>query len=133
VSDDAKREALMHQMKWTGHDSEKSHEIYHEDAVLEFPQSGERFVGKQTFQAWREKYPADVKFKVRRISGSGDFWVGEQLASYNGGPWMFGVSLHQFRGDKVALERIYVMEGFDAAAWRSEWAEMFDPLASVAL
>ena len=74
-----------------------------------------------------------MKFKVRRISGSGDFWVGEQLASYNGGPWMFGVSLHQFRGDKVALERIYVMEGFDAAAWRSEWAEMFDPLASVAL
>jgi len=46
---------------------------------------------------------------------------------------MFGVSLHQFRGDKVALQRIYVMEGFDAAAWRSEWAEMFDPLASVAL
>ena len=133
LSDDAKREALLHQIKWTGKDSDKSHEIYHDDAVLEFPQSGERFVGKRTFQTWREKYPADVKFKVRRISGSGDFWVGEQLVSYNGGPWMFGVSLHHFRGDKVALERIYVMGGFEAAAWRSEWAEMFDPLESVAL
>jgi hypothetical protein len=76
-------------------------------AVLEFPQSGERFVGKRTFQTWREKYPADVKFRVRHISGSGDFWVGEQLVSYNGGPWLFGISLHQFRGDKVVVERIY--------------------------
>jgi hypothetical protein len=38
--------------------------------------------------------------------------VGEQLVSYNGGPWTFGVSLHQFRGDKVALERIYTMKAF---------------------
>ena len=43
---------------------------------------------------------------------------------------MFGISLHQFRGDKVVLERIYVTERFDAAEWRSEWAEMFDPLES---
>jgi len=133
VNDAAIREALMHQLEWTGRDSDKSHEIYHDDAVLEFPQSGERFVGKQNFQTWREKYPADVEFRVRRISGSGEFWVGEHLISYDGGPWSFGVSLHQFRGDKVALERIYWMEGFDAAEWRSEWAEMFDPLESTTL
>jgi hypothetical protein len=52
------------------------------------------------------------------------------LVSYHGGPWMFGVSLHQFRGDKVALERICTMEAFAAAEWLSEWAEMFDPLES---
>ena len=53
------------------------------------------------------------------------------LISYDGGPWSFGVGLHQFRDDKIALECIYWMEGFDAAEWRSEWAEMFDPLESI--
>jgi hypothetical protein len=38
----------------------------------------------------------------------------------------------RFRGDRIAHEAVYVMEGFDAAEWRSEWATMFDPLASVA-
>ena len=73
MNDAAIREALMHRLEWTGRDSDKSHEIYHDDAVLEFPQSGERFVGKQNFQTWREKYPAEVEFRVRRITGSGEF------------------------------------------------------------
>jgi hypothetical protein len=43
--------------------------------------------------------------------------VGENLVvvecsvSYNGGPWQYGVQLLEFRGNKVARERIYVMEG----------------------
>ena len=35
-----------------------AHEIYHEDVVLEFPQSGERFEGVANFNEWRSKYPA---------------------------------------------------------------------------
>jgi hypothetical protein len=40
---------------------------------------------------------------------------------------MFTVSILEFRGAKVAHERIYIMDGWDAADWRVEWAERFDP------
>ena len=53
-------------------DSDGAHAIYHDDAVLEFPQSGERFEGLANFKEWREQYPADVRFDLRRISGSGN-------------------------------------------------------------
>lgn len=33
-------------------------EIDHDDAVLEFPSSGERFRGKDNFIPWRAAYPA---------------------------------------------------------------------------
>jgi hypothetical protein len=97
---------------------------------LEFPQSGERFVGKQNFLTWRRKYPAKLDFKIRRISHDGDLWVAENLISYDGSPSMFTVNILQFRGDKVAHERLYVFEGFEAAESRAEWAETFDPLES---
>jgi hypothetical protein len=50
-----------------------------------------------------------------------DVVVVEVSASYNGGPWQFGVQLLEFRGDKVARERIYVMEGWEAPEWRAPW------------
>ena len=45
----------------------------------------------------------------------------EVSASYNGGPWQFGVQLLDFRDDKVARERIYVTEGWEAPEWRAPW------------
>lgn len=131
MDESAVREALMRHWRWDGIDYDKSHEIYHDDAVLEFPQSGERFVGKENFLTWRKKYPAKLDFRVRRLTHQGDLWVAENLISYDGSPWMFTVNILQFRGDKVANERIYIMEGFEPAPARVEWAEMFDPLASI--
>ena len=34
---------------------------------------------------------------------------------------MFTVSIMQFRGDRVAHERIYIMEGWGPADWREPW------------
>lgn len=125
------RERLIRHWRYEGIDYDKSHEIYHDDAVLEFPQSGERFVGKENFLTWRRKYPAKLDFKIRRISHGGDLWVTENLLSYDGGPWMFTLNVLQFRDERIAHERLYVMEGFDAAPWRAEWAELFDPLEAI--
>ncbi|MDQ0820721.1 hypothetical protein QFZ79_003092 [Arthrobacter sp. V4I6] len=36
-------QALRRHWEYSGKDEDISHEIYHDDAVLEFPQSGERF------------------------------------------------------------------------------------------
>jgi hypothetical protein len=126
------REALVRHWQYSGSDEERSHEIYHDDAVLEFPQSGERFVGKANFLSWRKRYPAKLDFRLRRFTSAGDVWVAENLISYDGAPWMFTVSILRFRGDRVAHEVIYIMDGWDAAPWRGEWATMFDPIASVA-
>lgn len=69
-----------------------------------------------------------MEFKIRRLTGSWPVWIAENLISYNGEAWMFTVSILQFRGDKVSTEYIYIMDGFDAPAWRAEYREDFDPL-----
>jgi SnoaL-like domain len=118
---DADRRAALDRL-WdvAGTDRERD-ELYHDDAVLEFPQSGERFEGLANFLEWRLQYPSELDFRTRRISGSGDVWVGEHSIRYDGGPWMMGVSIVEFRGDRVALERIYSMDPWEAPAWRARW------------
>ena len=131
MDEDRIRDALVRHWQFEGIDYDKSHEIYHEDAVLEFPQSGERFVGRENFLTWRKQYPAKLDFQIRRITHDGDLWVTENLISYDGGPWMFTLNILTFRGDRIAHERLYVMEGWEAAEWRAAWAERFDPLGAI--
>jgi hypothetical protein len=107
--------------EYAGADVDRAEEIYHDDAVLEFPQSGERFEGVASFTEWRRQYPAEVRYRVRRITARENLVVAEVSASYNGGPWQYGVQLLEFRDDKVARERIYVMEGWEAPQWRAPW------------
>jgi hypothetical protein len=121
LTDSDLRAALRRHWEYSGKDEDVAHEIYHEDAVLEFPQSGERFEGVENFREWRRQYPADLKFHLRRINRRDDLVVTEYLISYNGAPWMFTVSIMQFRSDRVAHERIYIMDGWDAAEWRAPW------------
>lgn len=121
MDEEAVRAALQRYVDYSGVDQDISHEIYHEDAVLEFPQSGERFEGVENFREWRRIYPAKVELKIRRMRGRDDFWVMEGLARYDGGPWNYGVSILEFRGDKVAHESIYGGEAWEAPAWRAPW------------
>ena len=121
TTDDTRRAAIERQVQLASEDPIGSHALYHDDAVLEFPQSGERFEGVANFREWRSQYPAAVEFRVRRISGSGDFWVRELSVRYDGGPWMLGVAALEFRDDRIARERIYVTEPWPAAEWRARW------------
>ena len=114
-------EVVRRYWEYAGADVNRAQEIYHADAVLEFPQSGERFEGVNAFTEWRRRYPAEVRYRVRRITARDDMAVAEVSASYDGGPWMYGVQLLEFRGDKVARERIYVMDGWEAPEWRAPW------------
>ena len=89
--------------------------------MLEFPQSGERFEGVENFREWRRQYPAALKFHTRRITHRDDLVVVENLISYDGQPWTFIVNVMEFRDDRVAHERIYIMDGWEAAEWREPW------------
>jgi ketosteroid isomerase-like protein len=112
---------LRRHLEYSGSDPDSAHEMYHDDAVLEFPQSGERFEGVANFKEWRSRYPADVRYRIRRTTARGDFVVVELSVSYDGGPWQYGVQLVEFRDGKVARERIYVTEGWEAPEWRAPW------------
>ena len=122
--DEAKRQALMRYLEFETTDLDVSHEIYHDDAILEFPQSGERFEGVATFTEWRRHYPADpaqMRFGIRRVTARLDLAVVELTATYDGTSWLQAVQLLEFRGDKVAHERIYVMDAWEAPQWRAPW------------
>jgi hypothetical protein len=113
--------ALRRYWEYSATDPDIAHEMYHDDAVLEFPQSRERFEGKANFMAWRNIYPAAVDFDIRRVRGQGSVWVAEISIRYDGGPWNYGCTILEFRGDKVARETIYVVEGWEAPEWRAPW------------
>jgi hypothetical protein len=113
--------ALRRHWEYEATDRDISHEIYHDDAVLEFPQSQERFEGKANFIAWRKQYPADLEFKVRRIRGRGDLWIAETSIRYDGGSWNLGCSILELSGDKIARETIYISQGWEAPEWRAPW------------
>jgi hypothetical protein len=123
LSDEELKAALRRHWDHSGKDEDVAHEIYHDDAVLEFPQSGERFEGAATFTEWRRQYPADpatMRYRLRRVTCRDDLGVVELSVSYDGVSWMQGVQLLEFR-DKVARERIYVMDSWEAPEWRAPW------------
>jgi hypothetical protein len=116
-----RRTRIRRYWEHTGRGPDISHEIYHDDAVLEFPQSGERFEGLANFQEWRSQYPAGVTLEMDNLRGQGDLRVVEGSISYDDGPSQPVVNILEFRGDKVARETIYVTEPWDAPEWRAPW------------
>src|SRR5579871_5760591 len=79
-------------------DWDTEHDIYLEDAVLEYPQSGERIRGRRNIQTTRSKQPSEKRFQVRRIIGGGNLWITEYILRYDGKP-SFTVSIMEFRGN----------------------------------
>jgi hypothetical protein len=106
-------------------DFETEHLIYLEDAVLEYPQSGERTRGRSNIQNQRASQPSEKRFSIRRIIGSGELWVTELILTYDGKP-SHTVSIMEFRGAQVARETQYFADPFVAPAFRARWVERMD-------
>lgn len=123
MSDTDIRAALsQHWAASDANDFELEHRIYREDAVLEYPQSGERIRGRRSIQATRALQPSRKRFTVRRVIGSVDLWITEYVILYDGKP-SYTVSIMEFEGDKVARETQYFCDPFEASSWRSRWVE----------
>jgi hypothetical protein len=106
-------------------DYETEHEIYQEDVVLDYPQSGERIRGRRNLQASRAEHPARRRFEIRRVAGSGDLWVTEYVLTYDDRPY-YTISVMEFSGGKVIHETQYFADPFSAPAWRARWVESAD-------
>lgn len=103
-------------------DFDVEHEIYQDDALLEYPQSGERIHGRRKIQESRFAQPNKKRFSVRRITGSGNLWVTEFVLTYDGKP-SYAVSIMEFSDGLVAKETQYFTERFDPSPSRAHLVE----------
>jgi hypothetical protein len=103
-------------------DFEVEHEIYREDALLHYPQSGEKIRGRRNIQESRFVQPNRKRFTVQRIIGSGSLWVSEFLLAYDGIP-SFAVSIMEFHDGLVVRETQYFADRFDPAPSRAHLVE----------
>jgi len=103
-------------------DFEVEHDIYRGDAVLDYPQSGERIIGRHKIQESRFVQPNKKRFTVRRMMGSGDLWVSEFVLTDDGIP-SYAVSIMEFREGLVAHETQYFADRFEPAPSRAHLVE----------
>jgi hypothetical protein len=123
MDDQAVRVAL--ERHWAASDAsdfKAEHEIYREDAVLDYPQSGERIRGRHNIQESRTVQPNKKRFTVRRMIGSGDLWVTEFILTYDGIA-SYTVSIMEFREGQVAHETQYFADRFAPSPSRSHLVE----------
>jgi hypothetical protein len=106
VGDDDVRVALRrHWAASDANDFATEHQIYRADAVLEYPQSGERIRGRANIEASRVAQPSTKRFTVRRVLGGGDLWISELVPTYDGQPF-YVVSIMEFEGGEVVRETL---------------------------
>jgi hypothetical protein len=124
MDDRTVRQALERHWKASdANDFDVEHDIYREDAVLDYPQSGERIHGRRNIQESRFVQPNKKRFTVRRIVGSGDLWVTEFVLSYDDKP-SYTVSIMEFREGLVAHETQYFADPFEPAPSRAHLVEL---------
>jgi ketosteroid isomerase-like protein len=111
--------------------------------VWEMPQSGERVRGADNNQAMNESYPGLPAIETRRITGSEDKWVStpsftllkitgtgddytaESVATYPDGSVWHAVDLFHFRDGKILRHVAYFAAPLKPAEWRQRWVERF--------
>jgi hypothetical protein len=125
MQDEQIREALnKHWQASAAGDADAEHDIYADDAVCDYPQSGERILGRSNLQALRSHHPGKPSgFSVRRMLGKDDLWITEYTITYQQGKVAYTVSIMEFRNGKVVHETQYFADSFEAPAWRSQWVQ----------
>jgi hypothetical protein len=126
MSEDDVRVAL--ERHWTASDAndfDAEHEIYRADAILEYPQSGERIHGRANIEASRIAQPSTKRFTLRRMTGRNDLWISELILTYDGQP-SFVVSIMEFVGGEVVRETQYFTDAFEPGPSRAQWVERIE-------
>jgi len=105
-------------------DINAEHDIYADDAICDYPQSGERIFGRNNLQALRGHHPGKPSgFNIKRILGKGNLWITEYTIIYKG-QHAYTVSIMEFKDGKVVHETQYFADSFEAPAWRSQWVQL---------
>jgi hypothetical protein len=111
------------------------YEMSAEDVVNEFPQSGERFRGRDKIAAMNQSYSGKTgtapKTTLRRIIKPGEAWVIEATIDYGDGTPVSGISIIETGPDgKVVKQTDYFANPFEAPEWRRQYAERMEPASA---
>jgi ketosteroid isomerase-like protein len=98
-------------------------ELFHEDAVMEWPQSGERIVGGDNRRGVYKSFPGLPTITPRRLLVSGDLVTAEANLDYGDGAVYETVFIFELRDGKIAKETAYWAQAFEAPEWRAQWVE----------
>ena len=99
-------------------------DLLHPDFVQEWPQSGERIVGGDNALAIDRNFPGGMPtMRTHRMLAGGDLVTVELELTYADGSRYLGVSILEFRGDRIVKETDYFAEPFVAPQWRAQWVE----------
>lgn len=121
-------------------------DVYHDDYVEEYPQSGEVFRGLAMARAVRENYPGGFvdqgvddrvprvigsvpewvrtpSFTVVRVAGTGDTATATFRTRYPDGSSWWIVTIFEVRGDKIAKGTMFFAPLFDPPEWRATYRD----------
>ncbi|WP_253951731.1 nuclear transport factor 2 family protein [Paenarthrobacter sp. CM16] len=98
-------------------------ELFHDDAVMHWPQSGEVVRGAENRRAIYGAFPELPTITPRRLLSGGNLVTAEALLDY-GGPTFETVFIFEFRDGRIAKETAYWSDAFPAPEWRAQWVEV---------
>lgn len=118
-------------------------DVFHDDAVLEYPQSGERFRGLANIRAQFEHYPdldpdgsqleeiigerkeyaLSPSYTVIGVEGSGEGGTAIVRVRYPDGSRWWAVNVYELRDGLITRSRTYFAPDFDAPEWRAPYRE----------
>ena len=101
-------------------------EVFHDDAVMEWPQFSERIRGAENRRQVYANIPMLPTITPRRIFGEGDLWIAEAALDYGDGAVFSTVLIFEFRDGRIARETAYWATPAPPADWRSDWVERLD-------
>lgn len=104
------------------HKIEVMDELFHDDAVMDWPQSGEKVVGADNRRSIYRSFPQLPTITPRRMVSDGDLVVAEATLDY-GGPTYKTVFIFELKDGKISKETAYWSEAFEAPEWRAKWVE----------
>ena len=97
-------------------------ELFHDDAIMHWPQSGEVVRGAENRRGIYNAFPQLPTITPRRMTSGGDLVVAEALLDY-AGPQYETVFIFEFRDGRISKETAYWSESFPAPEWRSAWVD----------
>jgi ketosteroid isomerase-like protein len=126
----------------SGHQWDRLSEVFHEDAVLEYPQSGEVFRGVRNIRGQFENYPGlepgtshleevvgdttyaiTATYTVIAVEGSGRYATAVIRVRYPDGSWWWVLNLNEVRDGRVIRSRSYFAPDFEPPDWRAPFRE----------
>jgi hypothetical protein len=114
----------------------------HDDATIDYPQSGERFRGLVNIRAQFANYPdlgpgtselqeviggtayaLTPTYTVIGINGSGDRGTAIIRVRYPDGTWWWVLNLYELRDGRLARSRAFFAPDFEPPDWRAPFRE----------